>query len=194
MSRKCALTEEQRRAVEWGDGPLMVLAGAGTGKTTVVVGRVRYLLEQDPNLAPENILVLTYNVRAAASIPSRARPCLLHHGSPCISPSPTWPARPRAPTSSSTTSGPARWRSPAASDRATSPPTLTTAAAPGATGAACARAGGERRDATAERVIRGWQGARVVAMNPPAFRQNSSNRLQAGLRTPTVRDREEVVL
>ena len=78
--------------------------------------------------------------------------------------------------------------------RATSPPTPTTAAAPGATGAGSVRVGGATPDATAERVIRGWQGARVVAMNPPAFRQNSSNRLQAGLRTPTVRDREEVVL
>jgi DNA helicase II / ATP-dependent DNA helicase PcrA len=65
------LTNEQRAAVEWGDGPLMVLAGAGTGKTTVVVERVRYLLEQDPDLAPENILVLTYNVRAAAELSHR---------------------------------------------------------------------------------------------------------------------------
>lgn len=65
------LTHEQRAAVEWGEGPLMVLAGAGTGKTTVVVERVRYLLEQDPDLAPENILVLTYNVRAAAELSHR---------------------------------------------------------------------------------------------------------------------------
>ena len=65
------LTGEQRDAVEWGEGPLMVLAGAGTGKTTVVVERVRYLLEQDPDLAPENILVLTYNVRAAAELSHR---------------------------------------------------------------------------------------------------------------------------
>ena len=65
------LTAEQRAAVEWGDGPLMVLAGAGTGKTTVVVERVRYLLEQDPGLAPENVLVLTYNVRAAAELGQR---------------------------------------------------------------------------------------------------------------------------
>jgi len=53
------LTAEQRAAVEWGEGPLMVLAGAGTGKTTVVVERVRYVLDNDPDLAPENVLVLT---------------------------------------------------------------------------------------------------------------------------------------
>ncbi len=65
------LTEEQRTAVEWGEGPLMVLAGAGTGKTTVVVERVRHLLQTQPDLAPENVLVLTYNVRAAAELIER---------------------------------------------------------------------------------------------------------------------------
>lgn len=49
----------------------MVLAGAGTGKTTVVVERVRFLLDQNPDLAPENVLVLTYNVRAAAELSHR---------------------------------------------------------------------------------------------------------------------------
>src|SRR5262245_50223220 len=65
------LTTEQRAAVEWGAGPLMVLAGAGTGKTTVVVERVRHLLASDPTLEPENILVLTYNVKAAAELMDR---------------------------------------------------------------------------------------------------------------------------
>ena len=65
------LTPAQRAAVEWGDGPLMVLAGAGTGKTTVVVERVRHLLATDPTLEPENILVLTYNVRAAGELTER---------------------------------------------------------------------------------------------------------------------------
>jgi superfamily I DNA/RNA helicase/RecB family exonuclease len=65
------LTAEQRAAVEWGEGPLMVLAGAGTGKTTVVVERVRYLLDRDHDLTPENVLVLTYNVRAAAELGQR---------------------------------------------------------------------------------------------------------------------------
>jgi DNA helicase II / ATP-dependent DNA helicase PcrA len=65
------LTAEQRAAVEWGDGPLMVLAGAGAGKTTVVVERVRHLLARDSSLQPENILVLTYNVRAATELTKR---------------------------------------------------------------------------------------------------------------------------
>src|SRR5918998_2037408 len=65
------LTAEQRAAVEWGDGPLMVLAGAGTGKTTVVVERVRHLLASDPTLEPENVLVLTYNVKAAGELTDR---------------------------------------------------------------------------------------------------------------------------
>jgi superfamily I DNA/RNA helicase/RecB family exonuclease len=69
--RDFVLTPEQRQAVEWGEGPLMVLAGAGTGKTTVVVERVRHLLATQPDLAPENILVLTYNVRAAAELMDR---------------------------------------------------------------------------------------------------------------------------
>ncbi|MGI8727260.1 MAG: UvrD-helicase domain-containing protein, partial [Solirubrobacterales bacterium] len=70
------LTDDQRAAVEWGDGPLMVLAGAGTGKTTVVVERVRRLLAADPALAPENILVLTYNVKAAAELMGRLEQAL----------------------------------------------------------------------------------------------------------------------
>jgi superfamily I DNA/RNA helicase/RecB family exonuclease len=70
------LTAEQRRAVEWGDGPLMVLAGAGTGKTTVVVERVRHLLAADPGLQPESILVLTYNVRAATELRTRLEQAL----------------------------------------------------------------------------------------------------------------------
>ena len=40
-----ALTREQRRIVEYGEGPLVVIAGAGTGKTRVIIERVRWLLE-----------------------------------------------------------------------------------------------------------------------------------------------------
>ena len=72
------LTDEQRRIVEWGEGRLVVIAGAGTGKTKVIVERVKYLLETkgeasgtaDP-LLPEQLLVLTYNVKAAAELRER---------------------------------------------------------------------------------------------------------------------------
>ena len=73
---RLVLTSEQRAAVEWGDGPLMVLAGAGTGKTTVVVERVRHLLDRDRTLQPENVLVLTYNVRAAVELTQRLEQAL----------------------------------------------------------------------------------------------------------------------
>src|SRR4051812_5443811 len=45
MTAASPLTGDQRQIVEWGDGPLVVIAGAGTGKTRVTVERVRYLLE-----------------------------------------------------------------------------------------------------------------------------------------------------
>jgi DNA helicase II / ATP-dependent DNA helicase PcrA len=66
-----ALTPEQRRIVEFGDGPCVVIAGAGTGKTRVIVERVRYLLEHGNGLLPEHLLVLTYNVKAARELQER---------------------------------------------------------------------------------------------------------------------------
>lgn len=72
------LTGDQRRIVEWGDGPLVVIAGAGTGKTRVIVERVRWLLETrgaaaqtDDPLLPEHLLVMTYNVKAAKKLQTR---------------------------------------------------------------------------------------------------------------------------
>jgi ATP-dependent exoDNAse (exonuclease V) beta subunit len=68
---KTELTPEQRAIVEWGEGPLVVIAGAGTGKTRVIVERVAYLLDTQPELQPESLLVLTYNVKAAAELRQR---------------------------------------------------------------------------------------------------------------------------
>ena len=65
------LTPDQRRIVEWGDGPVVVIAGAGTGKTKVIVERVKYLLDHHDGLLPENLLVLTYNVKAARELQQR---------------------------------------------------------------------------------------------------------------------------
>ena len=53
------LTAEQRRIVEWGEGPAVVIAGAGTGKTRVIVERVAHLLRTQADLQPENLLILT---------------------------------------------------------------------------------------------------------------------------------------
>ncbi|MBA2557953.1 MAG: UvrD-helicase domain-containing protein, partial [Chloroflexi bacterium] len=65
------LTPDQLRIVEWGDGPAVVIAGAGSGKTRVIVERVKYLLETRESVLPENLLVLTYNVKAARELQER---------------------------------------------------------------------------------------------------------------------------
>jgi ATP-dependent DNA helicase UvrD/PcrA len=66
-----SLNEAQRRAATHADGPLLILAGAGTGKTTALCARVAWLVEQ--GVAPERILLLTFTRRAAREMLSRAR-------------------------------------------------------------------------------------------------------------------------
>jgi DNA helicase-2/ATP-dependent DNA helicase PcrA len=65
------LNEAQRRAITHGDGPLLVIAGAGTGKTRVITERIRHLLESDASLSGENILGLTFTDKAAGEMKSR---------------------------------------------------------------------------------------------------------------------------
>src|ERR1700722_10996656 len=60
-----SMNAEQRKAVQHGAGPLLVLAGASTGKTRVIIERIRALLEGDPTLSGENILGLTFTDKAA---------------------------------------------------------------------------------------------------------------------------------
>jgi DNA helicase-2/ATP-dependent DNA helicase PcrA len=63
----------QRRAIEHGAGPLLVIAGAGTGKTRVITERIRHLFERDSSLLGENILGLTFTKKAAGEMLRRVR-------------------------------------------------------------------------------------------------------------------------
>jgi DNA helicase II / ATP-dependent DNA helicase PcrA len=63
------LDEEQRRAAAWPGGPLLVLAGAGTGKTRTLVARASWLRGQ--GMDPGRILLLTFTRRAADEMLSR---------------------------------------------------------------------------------------------------------------------------
>ena len=65
------LNAQQRAAVKHGDGPLVVVAGAGTGKTRVITQRVVRLLETNADLAGGQILALTYTDKAAGEMRAR---------------------------------------------------------------------------------------------------------------------------
>jgi DNA helicase II / ATP-dependent DNA helicase PcrA len=76
------MNPEQKAAVEHGEGPLLVVAGPGTGKTRVITQRIVYFLSPDFSasgrapLAPENILALTFTDKAAAEMKRRVAEAL----------------------------------------------------------------------------------------------------------------------
>src|SRR3989304_481591 len=70
MSEQKKLNKEQKETVEFGSGPLLIIAGAGTGKTTVITERIKHLISSE--LAkPQEILALTFTEKAAREMETR---------------------------------------------------------------------------------------------------------------------------
>lgn len=64
------LNTQQQEAVRYGDGPLLIIAGAGTGKTTVVTERIKHMISSGKAL-PSQILALTFTEKAAREMEER---------------------------------------------------------------------------------------------------------------------------
>lgn len=63
-------SEQQRDVILAGDGPLSILAGPGSGKTTTLAGRIAYLVG-DRDVPPTSILAITFTTAAAATLRTR---------------------------------------------------------------------------------------------------------------------------
>ena len=70
MTDQPILNAQQQAAITYGKGPLLIIAGAGTGKTTVVTQRINHLIAEK-NIDPKHVLALTFTEKAAKEMEER---------------------------------------------------------------------------------------------------------------------------